>query len=122
MQYQMNKRSFVVVVMVAIFILVVQVVSAQNTLTLEQCLDLARNNNKSIKIAEENLNKAETQVREAKAGYLPQLNASATGFYLGEPINTLFPESGVNGALTLEQPIYAGGKIRTGKQVGCKGV
>lgn len=55
-------------------------VSAQNVLTLEQCRELALENNKQMAIAAENLEKAGYDVKAYQANFLPKF--SATGNYL----------------------------------------
>ena len=52
----------------------------QEALTLEQCRQLAIDNNKELKIAEAQVDRAAQERRAARTKYFPQL--SATGSYM----------------------------------------
>ncbi|MDO4460942.1 MAG: TolC family protein [Bacteroidia bacterium] len=54
---------------------------AQETLTLQQCRDLALENNKEIKAAHEQTKGAEYTVKSYKALYKPNIKLGATGLY-----------------------------------------
>ena len=56
-------------------------VEAQQLLTLEHCRELAIENNKSLKMAEEEVNKATYQKRAAFSNYLPKFSAAGTYMY-----------------------------------------
>jgi outer membrane protein len=56
-------------------------VSAQQSLTLEQCIELAWNNNLQVKQTELNLEASEAQLLSAKANVLPNLNGFASHNY-----------------------------------------
>lgn len=93
-------------------------------LTLDRCITLALERNRNVLTAEEELMKAQAQITEARSGAFPSLGL--TGQYIG---NWKLPEFVVTagefgrqsfrigtrhdftGALTLQQPLYVGGKI-----------
>jgi len=97
------------------------------TLTLDKALSIAMENNRDILIAREARNRAEQQIREARAGALPQLNFSANYtrtlkkpiffFNVGGEVVRFSP--GFNNSLmqtvSLNQTLYSGG--RTGAAV-----
>lgn len=58
-------------------------VKAQDTLVLDliRCRTMVLENSHSIKIAEENIRKAEGEKMAARAAWLPDISASATGLY-----------------------------------------
>ncbi len=53
-------------------------------LTLDQCLKIAYENNKSLLQLEERINSAKYQIDEAKSGFYPQLSFSGSYTRLGE--------------------------------------
>ena len=62
------------------FLLIATSVSSQKTLTLEDCRNLAIQNNKELQIAKEKVNAAQFEKKAAFTKYFPQLSAS--GAYL----------------------------------------
>ncbi len=99
---------------------------AQDTLTLEKCIQLALINNQSIKIAEQRLIEAEGKKQEAFAGFLPKLNAGLTytklneaktmdipaGIFSPMPISMELTNDRIyNAKLSLTQPLFTWGKI-----------
>lgn len=145
-------------------------VFAQQTLSLEQCREMALEQNENIEIARLQHEKAKTDKAAMKTQYFPSLSGSATGAYLfndiememhiptakpnplsgelepnymlnpstGEPVmgpdgNPVFNvygwlplEISLKGAymagVSLEQPIYTGGKIMAGNRMAKIGV
>ncbi len=69
-----------------------QLSSAQQILSLENCVAMALQNNKSIQIAEEDLNKARGQITETKSGVFPTLTASGAFSYMYEQPTFTFPQ------------------------------
>lgn len=67
---------------IVVLLLVVSAVSvkAQRILDMQECRDLAIENNKNLKIAQEEINKAEFDQKTAFANYLPKV--SVTGAYM----------------------------------------
>lgn len=120
-------------------------------LTLDECIEQAKTNNCRLSIAEKQQQAARFDLRSMKANFLPSFSATGTGLYSNAdgglhipggllpvigadmvPTGTsaLFP--GVNidykigwlygGGILLEQPVYAGGKVRTGLRMAKLGV
>ncbi len=63
--------------------------TAQTRLTLEQCRNMALEHNKSIAIAQEQINQAEAQKKVARSGYLPKIDANAAYLYSNKDISLL---------------------------------
>lgn len=116
---------------------------AQTRLTLDACIEQAEANNKALAAADRQLAAAQFDFRSARANFFPSFSATGTGLYSTAdggldiaggalPVlgvdemptggTALFP--GLNlayevgwvygGGITLEQPLYMGGKVRTG--------
>lgn len=112
-------------------------------LTLERCVELACANNRQLQAADRQHEAARFELRSARALFLPSIAASGTALYgtasgslglqggllpvlgadgLPTGASALFPGAELNyrlgwiygGGLQLEQPLYAGGKVRTG--------
>jgi outer membrane protein TolC len=96
--------------------------TAQRRLTLEEARQLAVTRNNNLKAAQQRIEAAKAQKAEADVKDRPRLDGSITGWYVGDPLNKLLPEYGVSPGVTASQPIYAGGKIRAGKEMAAKGI
>lgn len=112
-------------------------------LTLDACLRLAQENNKALAAAERQAQAAQFDLRSMKGNFFPSLSAAGVGLYStsdgrldiaggslpvldknGVPTGSTayFPGLGLDyslgwiygGGVTLEQPLYMGGKVRTG--------
>jgi outer membrane protein len=94
-------------------------------LTLDQSLEIAFKNNKSLLQKKENIQSAEFKVNEARSGFYPQLSFTGTYTYLGVIPSFTFafpgtPESKVetgfhnnyNLGLSLQQPLFTWGRIQ----------
>ena len=97
-------------------------VSAQQVLTLEQCRQLALQTNNNLKISQENIEGAQAQKAQADVAGKPTLDGSVLGFYFGKPLSGILPQYGVSPGVGITQPVYAGGKIKLGKEAASKGV
>ncbi|MDR2039912.1 MAG: TolC family protein [Bacteroidales bacterium] len=116
---------------------------AQLVLTAEQCRQMALESNEDVKIAGYQYEKAVIDKKSTRTSYLPKIAGSATYAYLFEdidmgmdfdlsamgmpgvsvPIDMAMSMKGAYMAgITLQQPIYAGGKIVTGNKMADKGV
>lgn len=95
---------------------------AQRVLTLEEARQLAVSRNNNLKIAQQRIEVAKAQKAEADVKDKPRLDGSVTGWKVGSPLNKLLPEYGVNPSVTASLPIYAGGKIRSGRELAAKGL
>jgi outer membrane protein len=74
---------------------------AQQTLTLEQCIDIALENNRNIKQQELNMQSREIAYNQARADLLPNLNASAgQNFNFGRSIGMDNTYQNVNSSQT----------------------
>lgn len=120
--------------------------NAQNTYTLEQCLDSARANNIKLKNAALDIRMAKEQKSEVFTKYFPEISASATAFYafdklingagtypeeiaafesimpgisamVGQPVDLAELDRGYNVSLSVMQPLFAGGQIATGNKL-----
>lgn len=112
-------------------------------LTLDECIEQAKTHNRELAIADKQQQAARFELRSMKANFLPSISATGTGLYSNAngglqipggmlPVFTpemvptgtsaLFPGMNIDykigwlygGGVVLEQPIYAGGKVRTG--------
>lgn len=90
---------------------------AQQQLTLAESKELALKNNNRIGKAKEDVIATQSDKRIADVAGRPKLDASATAFYFGEPLNTMLPEYGFAPMVSITQPIYTGGKIKYGRQM-----
>lgn len=116
---------------------------AQSSMTLDECIQLAKENNKRIETAKKQFLAAGYERRSAKALFFPSISLAGNMFYStadgsyssGSGLLPVLGADGVptgqsayfpgldlaygldwvySGGVKLEQPIYTGGKIRTG--------
>jgi hypothetical protein len=66
-------------------------------------------NNNRIGKAKEDVIATQSDKLIADVAGRPKLDASATAFYFGEPLNTMLPEYGFAPMVSVTQPIYTGG-------------
>jgi len=71
-------ERYILIFVVGIMIFKIPITYAQEVLTLEKCINLALENNHSIKIAEEKLIEANAKKQEAFGHFLPSLSVSAS--------------------------------------------
>jgi len=90
---------------------------AQQQLSLAEGKELALKNNHRIGKAREDVTASRSEKQIADVTAKPKIDASATAFYFGEPLNTMLPEYGFAPMVSVTQPIYTGGKIKYGKQM-----
>lgn len=122
----MRKTYFLIVSLLGV--LCINVVCAQTfekrSLTIEQMFELAEQNNSRIKAHATATKQALEEIKVAKNGYLPSIDASLSISYNGDGIifdrdfsNSFkadIPNLGNNFALEVSQVIYAGGAISSG--------
>lgn len=100
-------------------------------LTLEECRQLALEENMSLRNATESITAAEETSKEAFTNYFPSVSASGMAYNAnkgliqmemepGQSMNLL--KDGVMGGVTLTQPIFAGGQIVNGNRLAKLGV
>ena len=120
-------------------------ITAQTTLTLDQCKQLARDNNIALRSAKNDLQQAEQQRKQAFTNYFPQVSAMGAGLTANKhlvemdmnfpsemsamlPAGASMPTSmgmiknGVVGNVMAMQPIFAGGQIVNGNRLAKVGV
>lgn len=66
---------------------------AQRVLTLDECHQLALENNKKLKVAEEEVNKARYEMYSSYANYLPKVSATGTYMHNSKSIQLLSNEN-----------------------------
>ena len=95
---------------------------AQEPLFLSQqtCREMALQHSEDLKQADNAVRQAEMEKRIAFAGYLPQLDATGTGAYVGD-MDMMGMQLQMRGmymaGIALTQPIYAGGRIASGNRL-----
>ena len=119
--------------------------AAQTTLTLDQCKQLARENNIALRSARNDIEQAEQQKKQAFTNYFPQVSAMGAGLTANKhlvqmemnfpaemaamlpagasmPSNMGMIKNGVVGNVMAMQPIFAGGQIINGNKLAKVGV
>ncbi|WP_159469816.1 TolC family protein [Dyadobacter sp. 3J3] len=97
-------------------------VLGQKLISLEEARSMALAQNKKIKSSQFNIDAAKA-AREGLNGMdKPTIDGSVAGFYFGKPLSSLLPEYGVSPSVIVKQSIYAGGKIKLGRQAAEKGI
>lgn len=66
-----------------------KMVSAQQTLSLQECRDLAVKNNKELRIAEEKIRMADYEKKAAQTKYFPQISANGAYMWNQKDLNLL---------------------------------
>lgn len=105
------------------FMLIPANVWSQETLKLSliQCRDMAIKYSEELKKSKNTLKQAELDRKIATTAMLPSLDGSAMGVYMLPDIDMMGTELQMRGSymagITLTQPIYAGGKIISGKKL-----
>ncbi len=120
-------------------------ITAQTTLTLDQCKQLARENNIALRSARNDIEQAEQQKKQAFTNYFPQVSAMGAGMTANKhlvqmdmelpvaltaampagaatPISMGMIKNGVVGNVMAMQPIFAGGQIINGNKLAKVGV
>lgn len=93
--------------------------SAQHVYTLDECLEMALQNNIRIKNADNDLNAAELQKKSAFTHYFPSVSATGGGFVADKGLLEMSTEAGklsliddgIVGGVTATLPLFAGGQI-----------
>lgn len=105
-------------------------VFAQQSYTLEQCKNMALENNVKSKNSRLNILGAEQTKKEAFTKYFPTAEISGLGFKAKDPILSAnmgdipleLLEDGMAGAVVFTQPVFTGGKIIYGNKLAKLGV
>lgn len=120
----MRNRFFKILFTISAFIFVLPInIRAQETLklSLSSCRDMALTQSESLKQAEHKYEQSRLDRKIANTAFLPKFDASATGTYVFPDIDMMGMDLRMRGmymaGITLTQPLYAGGKILTGKKL-----
>jgi outer membrane protein TolC len=81
---------------------------------------MALEQNKKIKAARYEIDAAKAANEAARLNDRPSFDASLMGIHVGKPITAFLPSVWGNASIDIKQPIYAGGKIKLGKEVTAK--
>lgn len=81
-------NRFKITIYTLLFILLIFPLSAQQTLSLEQCRQMALQKNEDLQIAKKSISIAEAEKKAAWTNFLPSVSATATGLYLNEDFET----------------------------------
>lgn len=98
-------------------------VSARQRLDLSvaECRRMALSSSEDMRQREVDIRKSDYDKKIANAAFLPKIDGSATGVYVVPDIDMMGMEMRMRGmymaGITLTQPIYAGGRILTGKKL-----
>ena len=102
--------------------------AADSSITLSQaeCRQMALDNNEQIKQADNRLRQARLEKEIAFTSYLPKIDGMASAVYMVPDLDMMGMELQMRGmymaGITLTQPLYTGGKIRTGNKLARIGV
>ena len=100
--------------------------AAQQVYTLDECLEMAMQNNVRIKNADNDVAAALQQQKSAFTGYFPVVSASGLGFMADKGLLQLemvpgtelsLLKNGVAGGVTASLPLFTGGQIVYGNQL-----
>lgn len=104
--------------------------SAQKVYTLDECRQMALENNVKARNAANSLEAAEQTKKEAFTNYFPTVSATGMGFVANEGLVNMslmgmsveMLKDGMLGSVTLTQPLFAGGQIVNGNKLAEVGV
>ena len=110
-------------IILCIAVVYVSTLFAQHPLSLsqQQCRQMALDYNEMLKKADNKVRQAELDKAVAFASYLPKFEGSLTGTYLFPDMDVMGSELQMRGmymaGISLIQPVYSGGKIRTANKL-----
>lgn len=110
-------------IILCIAVVNVSTLFAQHPLSLsqQQCRQMALDYNEMLKKADNKVRQAELDKAVAFASYLPKFEGSLTGTYLFPDMDVMGSELQMRGmymaGISLIQPVYSGGKIRTANKL-----
>lgn len=120
----MNNRFFQILIAAALSMAFQPTcMKAQETirLSLDSCRKMALSQSESLQQAENRYRQSCLDNKIASAAMLPKIEASATGTYVFPDMDMMGMDLRMRGTymagITLAQPLYAGGKIMTGKKL-----
>lgn len=103
--------------MVLMFTAAIGSQAQERVVSVDEVKNLALQNNKKIKKAQQNIEAAKAARTAAETGGKPTLDGSAGGYYISKPLSNLVPEVIGSANLNATQVLYAGGKVETGKKI-----
>lgn len=99
--------------------------TAQEALTLDECVSLALSNSEKLRAARIDVEISAEQRKEARTNYFPSVSAAGVGLIakspliememMGVPVEMI--DNGVVASVTATQPIFAGGRIVNGNRL-----
>ena len=120
----MRYRFFQILFTTTAFIFIQDIsIKAQESikLSLASCREMALSQSESLQQAEHKYEQSRLDRKIANTAFLPKFDASATGTYVFPDIDMMGMDLRMRGTymagITLTQPLYAGGKILTGKKL-----
>lgn len=118
---EMNPKKIAMAVLLVSLIRTPLPLPARESYSLDRCRDLALKNNVAVLNAEIELQAAEQVKKAAFTRYFPTVSATGMAVAFDEPALQLGPMSLLDkltfGAVTLMQPVFAGGRIVTGNKL-----
>src|SRR6218665_331836 len=113
----MNTRSYhhTIIAFLTLLLIPGAALRAQQ-LSLEECRQLALMQNKKMKVADYQIEAAKAGLESANKNSLPKIDGTVMGLHFGKPLDALLPPVLGAASVMATQPIYAGGKIRLGKE------
>ena len=120
----MGYRFFQILFATTAFIFIQDIsIKAQESikLSLASCRKMALSQSESLQQAEQKYEQSRLDRKIANTAFFPKFDASATGTYVFPDIDMMGMDLRMRGmymaGITLTQPLYAGGKILTGKKL-----
>ncbi len=104
------------IVLVLTFTAAIGFQAQERVISMDEARNLALENNKKIKKAQQNIEAAKAARTAAEAGGKPTVDGSVGGYYFSKPLSNLIPEVLGTANLNVTQVLYAGGKVETGKR------
>lgn len=117
--------------MAAMALAVVAGARAQKVYTLDECREMALQNNVKARNAANEVEAARQGKKEAFTKYFPSVSATGMGYNankgllqmdMGEGMNMSLLKNGVMGGVTVTQPVFAGGQIINSNKLADVGV
>ena len=113
-------------IIIAMLLFVLTGQAQKLVLSQKECRDMALSNSEDMKISSNNITQAKLDHQVACNSLLPQLSSSAMGLYMAPDMDFEGMSLSMKGTwmagLNLTQPIYVGGKIRSGIKLAKLGV
>lgn len=98
-----------------------EIKAQQMSLSQEQCRQMAIEHSEDLQKSHNSLKQSELDKKIATTAFLPRLEGSAMGVYMFPDLEVMGSQMSMRGTymagINLTQPLYAGGKITTGKKL-----